>query len=471
MIEDSFFEDIENDDKLGEDCGIFGIFNHPEAAKMTRFGLYALQHRGQEATGIVSSNGTNLYRHGGQGLVRDVFYDEKVLEQLFGEHAIGHNRSSKSTNPANIQPLLVNYKSNRQLAAAINGKLVNGNKLREKMKDEGSIFTSNTDTEIIMHLVAKSREDTTAEMICETLKQIEGAYSLIFLDKDEIIAARDPHGVRPLSIGEIEESESFVVASETCAFDLVGAKFVREVKPGEVVRINKDGIKSLWLMPKADKIPFKSNCIFEHIYFSRPDSNVFGTSVDSVRRAFGEMLAVECEIPSNADLVMGVPDSAIIAAIGYAAKAKIPYTMGLIRNHYVNRTFISPDKKNREFNMKVKFNPIVSQLKDKVVVVVDDSIVRGTTMRQIMKLIRAAGPKEIHLRISSPTVLFPCLYGINAKAGDELIANNKSIDEIREYLGVDSLGFLSIDGMRSVLPEEKREHCCCACFDGKYPIL
>jgi len=468
MADDSIFDD----DKINEECGIFGIFNHPDAAFMTYLGLYALQHRGQESTGIVSSNGKNLYRHTGKGLVREVFSGKNVLEPLVGNNAIGHNRYAKSTNPQNMQPLLINYKAG-QLAAALNGNLTNGNKLRKEMENDGSIFTTTTNTEVIMHLVARSKAPTIAEMIRDALTQIEGAFSLVFLDKNEIIAARDPHGVRPLSIGKIEGldcGDCYVVASETCAFDLIGAKFVREVRPGEVVKITENGIERLWILPKAEKLKIHAHCIFEHIYFSRPDSDIFGESVDAVRRAFGQVLATEHGVPKNADLVMGVPDSAIIAAMGYAEQANLPYTMGLVRNHYIGRTFILPEQGKRDFGVKIKFNPVVSQLKGKVIVVVDDSIVRGTTMKQIMKLIRAAGPKEIHLRISSPPVFFPCFYGVNMQEKDKFIANNKTIEEIRGYLGVDSLKFLSIEGMLSALQEEKRPHYCRACFNGEYPI-
>jgi amidophosphoribosyltransferase len=375
-----------------------------------------------------------------------------------------------------LQPLLINYKAG-QLAAAINGSLTNKNKLRNEMENDGSIFTTTTNTEVIMHLVAKSKEPTTAEMIRDALTKIEGAFSLVFLDKNQMIAARDPHAVRPLSLGKLEVIEegkepyfSYVVASETCAFDLIGAKFEREVRPGEVVRISEEGIERLWILPKAEKLKIHAHCIFEHIYFSRPDSYIYGDSVDSVRRAFGRVLAQEHEIPKNADLVMGVPDSAKVAALGYAESSGIPYVLGLIRNHYVGRTFILPEQGKRDFSVKIKFNPIVSQLKDKVIVVVDDSIVRGTTMRGIMKLIRAAGPKEIHLRISSPPVMNSCFYGVNMHAKDGFISNQKTTEEIRQYLGVDSLKFLSIEGMLSALPEEKREHYCCACFNGNYPI-
>lgn len=463
MIDESFF----GGDELNEECGVFGIFNHPDAAFMTYLGLYSLQHRGQESTGIVSSDGKKLYRHTGKGLVREVFNDRRILDTLHGNCAIGHNRYAKSDTLQNAQPILINYKAG-QLAAAINGSLTNRNKLRREMENEGSIFTTTTNTEVIMHLVARSKKPTIAEMIRDALTQIEGAFSLVFLDKNEMIAARDPHGVRPLSIGKL--GESFVVASETCAFDLIGAEFVREVKPGEVVRISENGIERLWILPKAQKLKIHAHCIFEHIYFARPDSDIFGDSVDSVRRSFGKMLAVEYEVPKNADLVMGVPDSSIVAALGYAEASKIPYAMGLIRNHYVGRTFILPEQGKRDFSVKIKFNPIVSQLKDKVIVVVDDSIVRGTTMRNIMKLIRAAKPKEIHLRISSPTVLFPCFYGVDMQDKNKLIANQKTVEEIREYLGVDSLKFLSIEGMLEALPEEKRKHYCCACFNGEYPI-
>jgi amidophosphoribosyltransferase len=463
MIEDCIY----SDDKLNEECGIFGIFNHSQASFITYLGLYALQHRGQESTGIVSSDGKILYRHTGMGLVRDVFSSRQILNDLQGNHAIGHNRYSTTGGSfmINTQPVVINFKAG-QLAAAHNGNLTNSQKLRNQMENDGSIFTTTTDTEVIMHLVARSKSPTIAEMIRDSLAAVEGAFSVIFLCKDEIIAARDPLGVRPLSIGKL--GESFVVASETCAFDLIDAQFVRDIKPGEVIKISEKGLETLWILPK--KASKYAHCVFEHIYFSRPDSVVFESSVDDVRRAFGRQLAKEYEIPKNADFVMGVPDSAIAAALGYADGAGLPFQIGLIRNHYVGRTFIRPGQENRDFSVKVKFNPIISMLKDKIIVVVDDSIVRGTTMRKVMKLIRAAGPKEIHLRISSPPIIFPCFYGVNMSVKEKFIANNKTIEEIREYLDVDSLHYLTIDGMLSVLPQEKRSHFCCACFDGDYPI-
>jgi amidophosphoribosyltransferase len=462
MIDDDF-----NDDKMKEECGIFGIFNHSEASFLTYLGLYALQHRGQESTGIVSSDGEKLYRHTGMGLVREVFGSREILDKLLGNHAIGHNRYSTTGGSflTNTQPVLINFKAG-QLAAAHNGNLTNSAKLRSEMENDGSIFTTTTDTEVIMHLVARSKSPTIVEMIRDSLAAVEGAFSVLFLGQNAMIAARDPYGVRPLSVGKL--GESFIVASETCSFDLIGAEFVRDVKPGEIIKISENGLETLWILPR--KVKKYAHCVFEHIYFSRPDSVVFGSSVDDVRRAFGRQLAKEYEIPKNADFVMGVPDSATAAALGYAEGAKIPYQLGLIRNHYIGRTFIHPEQGKRDFGVKVKFNPIISQLKDKVIVVVDDSIVRGTTMRKIMKLIRAAGPKEIHLRISSPPVIFPCFYGINMSIKEKFIANNKTIEEIRQYLNVDTLYYLSIDGMLSVLPEERRKNFCCACFNGDYPI-
>lgn len=462
MIDDTLFDD----DKLHEECGVFGIYGHEDAANLTYLGLYALQHRGQESTGIVASDGETLRRHTGMGLVKNVFSNQKIFERLEGPYAIGHNRYSTTggSNLVNTQPVLIDYKAG-QLASAHNGNLVNAASLRDEMEHEGSIFTSTTDTEVIMHLVARSKAETVEGRILESLKDVSGAFSILFLTPDTMYAARDPRGVRPLCLGKLDDG--YVISSETCALDLVRAEYIRDIEPGEMIKIDKSGITSMRI-PLSENFT-KAHCVFEHIYFSRPDSAIFGDSVDEIRRAFGSQLAVEHDVP-NADFVMGVPDSATTAALGYAEGSGLPYQMGLIRNHYVGRTFILPEQGKRDFGVRIKFNPINSILKDKTVVIVDDSIVRGTTMKKIMQLVRAAGPKAIHLRISSPPVLWPCFYGIDMPKKEQFIAHNNSIEEIRKYLEVDSLGYLSIDGIKKVLPEEKRNDFCMACFNGDYPI-
>jgi amidophosphoribosyltransferase len=461
MIEDSIFDC----EKPKEECGIFGVFNRPDAAELTYLGLYALQHRGQQGAGIACSDGEKMSRYTGSGLVRDVFANEKILESLQGIHAIGHNRYSADTLAMNSQPILAKYKYG-QLAAAHNGYLTNANFLRENMENDGAIFTTTTDTEVVMHLIARSKADTLAGAIKVALSLVEGAYSMVFLNNDQLFAARDPLGIRPLAIGKL--GDNFVISSETCAFDLIEAELVREVEPGEIIMISKNGLESIHTFPNMAKR--HAHCIFEYIYFSRPDSIVFNESVEHIRRAFGRQLAIEHNIPEGADFVMGVPDSANTAALGYSEGANLPFQLGLIRNHYVGRTFIRAGQSDRDFGVKVKFNPIAAHLKDKIVVIVDDSVVRGTTMRKIIKLVRNAQPKEIHLRISSPPVINPCFYGVDMANKEKFIANNRTLEEIREYLKVDSIQFLTVEGMLSVFPENVRKNYCCACFNGDYPI-
>lgn len=452
-------------DSMHEECGIFGIFNHPDAADMTYLGLYALQHRGQESSGIaVSANGT-ITMHKGMGLVNRVFSADEVLARLKGQHAIGHNRYSTtgSSTIVNAQPILINFKSG-QIAGAHNGNLTNALGLKRQMEKNGSIFMSTTDTEVIMHLLARSRRENIDQMILESLSQVQGAFSMLFLTPHALFGARDPRGVRPLILGKL--GTSWLLSSETCSFDLLGADMVREIEPGEMVRIDAAGVKS-YRIPLFERIDHAAHCIFEFIYFSRPDSYVFGHNVDKIRRKFGRQLAVEHPCP-GANVVIGIPDSATTAALGFAQESGIMFDIGLIRNHYIGRTFIHPMQAGREHRVRIKFNPVKGVLKGRKIVLVDDSIVRGTTMKKIVNLIKTAEPAEIHLRISSPPIHCPCFYGIDMPTKEELIASSKTVEQIREYLGVDSLGYLSIDGLLSVLKPEEQPHFCRACFDGSY---
>ncbi|MBD3316334.1 MAG: amidophosphoribosyltransferase [Chitinivibrionales bacterium] len=451
---------------MHEECGVFGVFNNGDASRLTYLGLYALQHRGQESAGIASSDGSRIVFHRGMGLVSQVFNRPAIFDDLPGKSAIGHNRYStagSSTN-TNAQPLVIDFKAG-QLAAAHNGNLVNARSLRAEMEEDGSIFTTTTDSEVILHLVARSKHHTMDTMILDALSRVKGAYSVLFMTKEALYGARDPRGVRPLILGKA--GESYFLSSETCAFDLIGATMVREIEPGEMVRITADGVTS-YRIPVFGNIGGPAHCVFEFIYFSRPDSYVFGTNVDKVRRKLGRQLAREYPTP-DADLVMGIPDSATTAALGYSEESGIRFDIGLIRNHYVGRTFIQPAQHGRDFGVRIKFNTVKGVLKGKKIVIVDDSVVRGTTMRKIVALLKTAEPGEIHLRISSPPVLCPCFYGIDMPTTDELIGASKATDEIRDYLGVNSLGYLSIDGMLSVVPGP-RENFCAACFNGRYPM-
>ena len=447
-------------DKFHEECGVFGIFNHPDAANLTYLGLYALQHRGQESAGIVSSDGKRLFGEKSMGLVADIFTEDRI-KKLPGHMAIGHNRYSTTGDSIaiNIQPILVNFALGG-LALAHNGNLVNAGILKDELEAYGSIFQSTMDSEVIIHLIAQSRMATLHERIIDALSHVQGAYSLLIITEGELIAVRDPNGFRPLSLAALDEG--YVVASETCAFDLIEATYIRDIAPGEMVVINSTGIHSSFPLRPAEP----SHCIFEFIYFARPDSMVFGQNVYTIRKNFGRQLARETGI--EADVVIPVPDSGVPAALGYAEEAGIPFDTGLIRNHYVGRTFIEPRQTIRHFGVKIKLNPVKDALKGKRVVVVDDSIVRGTTSKKIIKMIRNAGAKEIHMRISSPPTSYPCFYGIDTPTRQELIASTHSIEEIRKYITADTIGYISLDGIQKVVPH--RMNYCSACFDGEYPV-
>ncbi len=444
-----------------EECGIFGVYGHPEAANLTYLGLYALQHRGQESAGIVSSDGSGLYAHKEMGLVSEIF-DTEVLKRLPGRSAIGHVRYSTAgkSHLKNAQPFVFSY-SKGGIAIAHNGNLTNARTLREELEKEGAIFQSTMDTEVVIHLFAHAQISPAVERVIAALKEIKGAYSLLFLNEKELIAARDPHGFRPLVLGRLKKG--YVVGSETCALDLIGAEFIREIEPGEILTINEDGIQSFHPFPKV-KPKF---CIFEFIYFARPDSYIFGHNVYQVRRELGIQLAEEH--PVEADIVIPTPDSGFPASIGFSHRSGIPLELGIIRNHYVGRTFIEPKESIRHFGVKIKLNSVKEAIRDKRVVVLDDSIVRGTTVRKNMRMIRNSGTKETHVRISSPPIIGPCFYGIDTPTKEELIASSHSVEEIRRFLRVHSLGYLSLEGLKKCVSPREEEFCY-ACFTGEYPI-
>jgi amidophosphoribosyltransferase len=450
-------------DKFHDECGVFGVFGHSEASNLTYLGLHALQHRGQEGAGICSSDRRQLYVEKSVGLVVDIF-NEKRLKRLPGDIAIGHTRYSTAGASAlkNVQPIMVNF-SLGSLAIGHNGNLVNALELRNELEAEGAIFQSTSDSEVIVHLIANSKAGTLYERIIDALGKIQGAYSLLMMTENELIAVRDPYGFRPLSIGTYDGT--YVVASETCAFDLIGAGFYKDVAPGEMVVLNKDGLHSMKPFVSA-KHAF---CIFELIYFSRPDSQIFGKlCVNDVRKELGRQLAREN--PVEADLVIPVPDSGVPAAIGYSEESGIPFDFGLIRNHYVGRTFIEPKQTIRNFGVKLKLNPVRNLLENRRIVVIDDSIVRGTTSKKIVKMIKeGGGAKEVHLRISSPPTIGPCFYGIDTPTRKELIASTHSLEEIRKYITSDTLAYLSIEGLLKVDPDP--EQSCTACFNNRYPVL
>ena len=446
-------------------CGVFGIFGHSEAANMTYLGLHALQHRGQESAGIVTSDGEQLYAHRAMGLVQDAFSQEQ-LAHLPGRIAIGHVRYSTAggSHLKNAQPIAVDY-ARGSLAVCHNGNLTNAEELRAELENRGSIFQSDSDTEVFVHLVAVSQEIALEDKIADALRRVKGAYSLLFQTEEAIIAVRDPMGIRPLCLGLLPgKKDAHVVASEPCAFDLIDAEYVRDIDPGEMVIIDASGIRSVRPLEAA---PRKA-CIFEYVYFARPDSQLGGRSVYDVRKSFGRTLAREH--PIDADVVIPVPDSGVPAAIGYASERGVPFEMGLIRSHYVGRTFIEPQQSIRHFGVRLKLNPVAPVLRGKRVVVVDDSIVRGTTSRKIVKMVRDAGAKEVHLRISSPPTQWPCYYGIDTPTRRELIASSHTVDEIARYVTADTLGYLSLEGMVATVGGAGPDTFCHACFSGQYAI-
>ncbi len=454
---------IESDiDKPKDFCGVVGVYGSPDAAIWSYLGMYSLQHRGQESAGIASSDGEKVYKHHGMGLVSDVFKQE-VLDTLPGHIAIGHNRYSTtgSSNVQNIGPIVVNHKLGT-IGVAHNGNLVNSKALREQLEERGSIFQTTTDSEVILHLVAKSKGKTIEEKILEATRQIVGAYSLVFMTRKKLIAVRDPQGFRPLALGK--KGNSFIFASETCAFDLIGAKYERDVKCGEMLVADENGLKTYNI--REDVKP--RHCVFEFIYFSRPDSQIFGEYVDKTRRKLGKNLAEEK--PADADIVISVPDSSNTAALGYASRSDAKFEIGLIRNHYVGRTFIHPRQSLRDINVRIKFNTVGGVVKDRKLVIVDDSIVRGTTLKGLVKRLRSAGAKEVHVRVSSPPIRYPCFYGMDFPTTEELIATQKDVNEIAVHLGVDSVEYMSLDQMLNAMPRDNGQDYCTACFSGVYPI-
>jgi amidophosphoribosyltransferase len=448
------------DDHFHDECGVFGVFGHEEASKLTYLGLYALQHRGQESAGIVSSDGTELHLHRAMGEVEEIF-TPSVLANLPGNLAIGHTRYSTAGDKAllNAQPIMIDCNKGK-VALGHNGNLTNAAEWRRKLEHKGSIFQTNSDTEVIVHLLARSQARNLTGALGDALNQVEGAYSLLVLTTDELIAVRDPRGFRPLNLGKL--GDAWLVASETCAFDLLNAQYVREIEPGEMVRISRSGIESIHFAP--DK-PFQQ-CIFEHVYFARPDSIIFGRAVNESREALGRTLAKEHLV--NADIVVPVPDSGVPAAVGYALESGIPFRMGLIRNHYIGRTFIEPSQAIRNFGVKLKLNPIRSLIEGQRVVLVDDSIVRGTTSRKIVRMVREAGAREVHMRISCPPTISPCYYGVDTPTREELIASSNTPEEIRKYIGADSLGYVSLGGLKQAVNDTKNSYCT-SCYTGVYP--
>jgi amidophosphoribosyltransferase len=449
------------DDKFRDECGLFGIWNHPEAANVTYLGLYALQHRGQESAGIAATDGAAFHTEKAMGWVADVFSPER-LRRLPGHRAIGHVRYSTAgaSRLRNAQPITANT-ARGPIAIAHNGNLTNADALRTAMERDGAIFQSTSDTEVILHLLARAPAGPLEEQLPHALRQVTGAYSLLILTPDALFAVRDPHGFRPLGVGRL--GSAWVVASETCALDLIEAQYEREVEPGEAVKISDAGLESLRVAPPAERL----QCVFEYVYFARPDSVLWGRTVHTVRKVLGAELAREH--PVDADIVIPVPDSGTSAALGFSEQSGLRYEMGLIRNHYVGRTFIEPQQGIRHFGVKVKLNPMREMLEGRRVVVVDDSIVRGTTSRKIVKMIRGAGAREVHMRVSSPPIQWPCYYGIDTPTRRELIGASHSTEEIRRYLGADSLGYLSLEGMLKATGSDPAAFCH-ACFTGSYRV-
>jgi amidophosphoribosyltransferase len=448
-------------DDLKENCGVFGIFGSNDAARFVYLGLYALQHRGQESAGIAIADGSKIECYKGMGLVSEVF-NEEILAKMKGHLAVGHIRYSTtgSSELMNAQPLVVDY-FHGSVAIAHNGNLVNTQSLRKKLEAHGSIFRSTMDSEVIVHLLARANEDSFENRLIKSLKQVKGSYSLVVMNEDQLIGVRDPRGIRPLCLGTLDGS--YVFSSETCALDLIQAEYLREVEPGEMIIVDKKGLRSLKTFPKTRP----AHCIFEYIYFARPDSLIYGESVYEVRKNLGRELAKES--PVDADIVVPIPDSGNCAALGFAEVSGIPFEMGIMRNHYVGRMFIQPSQHVRDLGVKIKLNPVHEVIKGKRVVVIEDSIVRGTTSRVRMMNLREAGAKEVHMRVSCPPHRYPCFYGIDFPTREELIASSHSIEEIRRYLDLDSLGYLSMEGMIKSMPFGKKEFCL-SCFDGNYPV-
>jgi amidophosphoribosyltransferase len=444
-------------------CGVFGIVGHPEASNLAYLGLHALQHRGQESAGIVSADAGRLHVHREMGLVADIF-TAPVLGELAGQVAIGHVRYSTAggSSMKNAQPLVVSYAGGR-MAVAHNGNLTNAQALRDELEQSGAIFQSDSDSEVIIHLIARSRQPAFEQKVVEALGRVQGAYSLLFLtEKGQLVAVRDPYGFRPLVLGKLRQA--CVLTSETTALDLIEAEVVREIEPGEMVVVDEGGMRSSRPFPAAPRL---GRCVFEHVYFAKPDSVLFGSTVYEVRKRLGMQLAREHPVP-EADLVIAVPDSGVPAAIGYSQVSRIPYDVGLIRSHYVGRTFIEPQQSIRHFGVKLKLSAVREVLKGKRVVVVDDSIVRGTTSRKIVKMIKAAGAAEVHLRISSPPTQWPCYYGIDTPSRQELIASSHTVEEIARYVTADSLGYLSLEGLGAAVGDPQSRTFCTACFSGQY---
>jgi len=445
-----------------DECGVCGIFGHPDAAKLTYFGLYALQHRGQESAGIVATDGSRITQYKGMGLVPEVF-SEEILQTLAGHITVGHVRYSTTgaSNIVNAQPFVATHQG-CTLAVAHNGNLVNIRTLRDELEKQGSIFQSTMDSEVVVHLLARCAQMGIEQAMLDTFSKIKGAYSILLMTEDKLVAVRDPAGFRPLCLGKLNNG-GYVVASETCALDLIEAQYIRDIEPGEILIIDKEGLHSLHI----ESNQAKSFCIFEYVYFARPDSDIFGANVYQCRKKMGAILARECQI--DADFIMPFPDSGNYAAIGYSQASGIPLEMGVIRNHYVGRTFIQPTQSMRDFSVRVKLNPIRSFLKDKRVIIMEDSIIRGTTGRSRVKSLREAGVKEVHLVVSCPPTKFPCYYGIDFPSGGELVANKKSVEEIRDFLGLDTLYYLSLEGLVEATGVSSNTFCK-ACYTGNYPV-
>lgn len=448
-------------DKFHDECGVVGVYGHPDAANLVYLGLYALQHRGQESAGIVASNNGKMHLEVGMGLVADVFNDTR-LKKLPGNLAIGHNRYSTTgvSRIKNAQPCLIEYLGGT-MAMGHNGNLVNAPEIRKELGSSGAIFQSTNDSEVVVHLMAQSKRNSFVDRAVSALSKVKGAYSILLMSENELIAARDPQGFRPLCLGKLEGA--YIIASESCVMDLVEAEFIREIKPGELLLINKSGIQSFFPFQKTSI----KQCVFEHIYFSRPDSYLFGKSVYSVRKLMGHVLAREK--PIEADMVVPVPDSGVISAMGYSEESGIPFQMGLIRNHYVGRTFIEPQSQIRNFGVKVKLNAVKNIINGQRVIIIDDSIVRGTTSKKIVKMLRDVGAREVHVRVSSPPTMHSCFYGIDTPTKGELIASNMNVDQTREYLGADSLHYITLENMLGIFGEQRSDFCA-ACFDGNYPV-